>query len=148
MDAETFRIPPHDGNWKAPNIDSVFTEDAEFVWAMPHMHVRGRDMTYRLDFPDGTSKIVLSVPKYDFNWQLGYVLAQPVRVPKGTRLHVEAHYDNSARNRDNPDPSRPVFWGDQSWEEMMSPFFGVVIDMDVDPKKLIQPLNGQLGTAG
>jgi hypothetical protein len=51
----------------------------------PHMHVRGKDMTYRLVYPDGTSETVLSVPRYDFNWQLGYDLARPVHVPKGIR---------------------------------------------------------------
>ena len=52
----------------------------------PHMHVRGKDMTYRLLYPDGKTEIVLNVPKYDFNWQLGYDLAKPVRIPKGTKL--------------------------------------------------------------
>jgi hypothetical protein len=147
-DAEVFRIPPYEPNWQAPYSKSLFTKDAELVWLMPHMHLRGKDMTYRLDYPDGRSEIVLSVPRYDFNWQLGYVLAKPIRVPKGTTLHVEAHYDNSPGNRFNPDPSKTVYWGDQNWEEMMSPFFGVVLDMSIDPKKVIKPVGGTLASGG
>jgi hypothetical protein len=91
------------------------------VWFMPHMHLRGKDMTCRLTYPDGRSEIVLSVPRYDFEWQLAYYVEKPISVPKGTRLHVTAHYDNSANNRFNPNPNRPVWWGDQAWEEMMVP---------------------------
>jgi hypothetical protein len=148
MDAETFRIPANDPNWAAPPVESVFTADAAFVWASPHMHLRGKDMTYTLVFPDGRSQIVLRVPRFDYNWQLGYALAEPIPVPKGTRLRVEAHYDNSRGNRYNPDPDTPVYWGDQNWEEMLSPFFGITLDPQVDPNTVIKPVNGQLGSAG
>jgi hypothetical protein len=142
MDAESFRIPPNDPNWLSPVSETEFLADAELVWMSPHMHLRGKDMTYRLDHPDGRSEVVLNVPRYDFNWQLGYQLKQPVRVRKGAKLHVEAHYDNSRANRHNPDPDRPVYWGDQNWEEMMSPFFALVVDVAVDPKKVIKALTG------
>jgi hypothetical protein len=109
----------------------------------PHMHVRGKDMTYRLVYPDGTSETVLSVPRYDFNWQLGYDLARPVHVPKGTRLVVTAHYDNSVNNKFNPDPTKTVYYGDMTWEEMMFPFFSVVVDKGADPKGLIRIERGR-----
>jgi hypothetical protein len=64
-------------------------------------------------------------------------LEKPIRAPKGTRLQVEAHFDNSANNRFNPNPNREVFWGDQTWEEMMIPFFGVIVDPGADPKKVV-----------
>ena len=107
------------------------------VWFMPHMHLRGKDMTYRLTYPDGRSEIVLSVPRYDFEWQLGYYVEKPITVPKGTTLHVTAHYDNSAGNKFNPNPNRPVWWGDQTWEEMMVPWFGVIVSSEIDPTKVM-----------
>ena len=71
---------------------------------MPHMHVRGKDMTYVAHYPDGRSETLLSVPKYDFNWQHTYELAEPKLLPKGTKLEVIAHFDNSTDNPFNPDP--------------------------------------------
>jgi hypothetical protein len=102
---------------------------------MPHMHLRGKDMTYRLEYPTGEQKIILNVPHYDFNWQLGYYT--DIRVPKGSRMVVDAHFDNSPNNKFNPNPDRPVYYGDQTWEEMMAPFFGIVVDMKIDPKKVV-----------
>ena len=66
------------------------------------------------------------MPHYDFGWQLSYQLAEPKRLPKGTVLHCTAHYDNSERNLNNPDPKATVTWGDQTWEEMMIGFFSTV----------------------
>jgi hypothetical protein len=128
---KVFRIPAGDPNWTSPPVDVVFNVDAELVWMMPHMHARGKDMTYRLTYPDGRSEIVLSVPRYDFNWQLGYDVLQAIRVPKGTKLHVDAHFDNSSANRGNPDPSVDVYGGTQTWEEMMNPWYGVLVDKNV-----------------
>jgi hypothetical protein len=136
-DRNVFRIPAGDSNWKSPPVDGTFNVDAELVWMMPHMHVRGKDMTYSLTYPSGESEIVLSVPKYDFEWQLGYDVAKPIKAPKGTKLHVDAHYDNSANNKFNPDPTKDVFSGTQTWEEMMAPFFGVIVDRRIDPKKVM-----------
>jgi hypothetical protein len=133
-----FAIPPNDGNYKSPDFDLEFLKDVELVEMMPHMHVRGKDMTYHLIYPDGRDEVALSVPKYDFNWQLLYQPAAPIRVPKGTRLHVDAHYDNSSANRSNPNPNRTVFLGRMTWEEMMAPFFGVLIDKDTDPTSIVK----------
>jgi hypothetical protein len=92
----------------------------------PHMHVRGKDMTYIAHYPDGTDETLLSVPKYDFNWQITYLLAEPKTLPKGTRVEVIAHYDNSTANKFNPDPTKDVRWGDQTWEEMMIGFYSTI----------------------
>jgi hypothetical protein len=146
-DRDAFRIPAGDPNWGSPPVDGVFHVDANLVWFLPHMHFRGKDMTYRLTYADGKSEVVLSVPKYDFAWQIGYQAAAPIPVTKGTRLHVDAHYDNSANNAANPDPTRDVFGGTQTWEEMMVPFFGVVVDARVDPRK-VMTLPGQAGIVG
>ena len=134
-DPKLFAIPANDPNWKSPPAEVVFLRDAELVFMMPHMHVRGKDMTYTLEYPDGRKEIVLNVPKYDFNWQLGYETSIPV--PKGTKLHVDAHFDNSANNKFNPNPNKTVYYGEMTWEEMMFPFFGVVVDKDADPAKII-----------
>ncbi len=147
LDRNIFRIPAGDPNWTSPPVDGVFRVDAELVWFMPHMHLRGKDMTYSLTRPSGKSEIVLSVPRYDFAWQTGYDVASPIPVRKGTRIHVEAHYDNSVNNRANPDASRDVYGGTQTWEEMMVPFFGVVVDARVDPRK-VMTLPGQAGSVG
>ncbi len=146
-DRQVFRVPAGDANWQSPPVDGVFDVDAELVWFLPHMHLRGKNMTYRLTYPDGTSEIVLNVPHYDFGWQIGYYAASPIRVTKGTQLHVDAHYDNSANNQANPDPAQDVYGGTQTWEEMMVPFFGVVVDAHVDPRR-VMTLPGQAGALG
>jgi hypothetical protein len=133
-----FAIPPNEANYKSPSFDLTFTADVELVEFMPHMHVRGKSMTYHLVYPDGRDQIVLSVPKYDFNWQLLYQPANRIRVPKGTRMYVEAYYDNSKANRNNPNPEKTVYLGRMTWEEMMAPFFGVLIDSSVDPNSVLK----------
>ena len=144
-DAKSFAIPPNDGNWESPPAEATFLEDAELVWMFPHMHVRGKDMTYRFVYPDGRTETILNVPRYDFNWQLGYDLATPIKVPKGTKLTVTAHFDNSANNKFNPDPNRTVYYGDMTWEEMMFPFFSVVVDKNVNPRTVIRVNRGRAG---
>src|SRR5262249_41020175 len=79
-------------------------------------------------YPSGETATLLSVPKYDFNWQLGYELEKPMVLPKGTRIECTAHFDNSINNPHNPDPTKAVKWGDQTWEEMMIGWFGVSVD--------------------
>jgi hypothetical protein len=98
----------------------TFERDKLLLSFTPHMHYRGKDMTYELVRPDGRREILLSVPRYDFNWQLVYRLREPVLVEKGSLLIVTAHYDNSANNRANPDPKSVVRWGDKTEEEMMT----------------------------
>ncbi len=83
------------------------------------MHVRGKDFKYTITYPDGRQEVILDVPKYDFNWQLNYELSKYMTLPVGTKIDCVAHYDNSTNNRYNPDPTKDVKWGDQTWEEMM-----------------------------
>jgi hypothetical protein len=101
-------------------------QDLDIISFMPHMHLRGRDYTYRAHYPDGRTETLLSVPRYDFGWQVYYYPKKPVRIPKGTRIETIAHYDNSTRNPQNPDPTRPVRFGEQTWEEMMNGFFDYI----------------------
>jgi hypothetical protein len=120
-----FAIPPGAPAHKVA-ANWVLDRDIIGVGMFAHMHVRGKDMTYIAHYPDGTSETLLSVPRYDFNWQLTYELATPKTLPKGTRIEVIAHYDNSSANKFNPDPTKDVRWGDQTWEEMMIGFYSTV----------------------
>jgi len=135
-DPKRFAIPPNTPNWESPPAEVDFLQDAELVYLMPHMHARGKDMTYSLEFPDGRKQVILSVPRYDFNWQLGYNVS--IKVPKGAKLHIDAHFDNSASNRANPDPNKTVYYGSMSWEEMMNPFFGVVVPANANPRSVVR----------
>jgi hypothetical protein len=132
-DRDHFRIPANDSDYAAPPGEAIFSRDVQIFSLMPHMHVRGKSMTFTLTYPDGRSEMVLNVPRYDFNWQLQY--DTDLKVPKGTKLKVEAHYDNSAGNRYNPDPNHDVFYGEQTWEEMESGYvFVLVDDPNFDPR--------------
>ncbi len=86
---------------------------------MPHMHLRGKDFLVEAVHADGRKEVLLSVPRYNFNWQAVYRAEEPIRLAKGSKLVCTAHYDNSAGNPNNPDPTKWVTWGDQTWEEMM-----------------------------
>jgi len=122
-----FAIPPGADNHSV-EAEATFSEDVK-IWSMhPHMHLRGKDMTYTATYPDGRNEILLRVPKYDFGWQTDYWLAKPLTMPKGTKIRVTAHFDNSPANRANPDPKATVRWGDQTWEEMMIGFFTYTVE--------------------
>jgi hypothetical protein len=108
----------------------TFGEPVELVYIQPHMHVRGKDMTVRLVYPNGSSQTVLSVPHYDFHWQIIYYLDKPLPLPQGTRVEVIAHWDNSAANPNNPDPTKTVKYGFQSTDEMLNASMGVIIELD------------------
>jgi hypothetical protein len=136
-----FVIPAGDPNYEVKS-SYTFTEPAHLYSFMPHMHLRGKDFVYRAVFPDGTSKILLSVPNYDFSWQTYYVAKEPVAVPKGTRIECLAHYDNSTNNKFNPDPTKAVRWGDQTWEEMMIGWMSFVYD-NPSPAKPTESKSGQ-----
>jgi hypothetical protein len=120
-----FAIPPGDPHYKV-TAEHHFDEDMELVWFAPHMHLRGSAFRYEAAYPDGRREILLDVPKYDFNWQIRYLLAEPKVLPKGTAMHCTAYFDNSSDNLANPDPTETVRWGDQTWEEMMIGWFGAV----------------------
>lgn len=132
-----FAIPPGAANHR---VDSQFTlqADTRLVGLMPHMHLRGKSFEYFAVYPTGEKERLLTVPRYDFNWQLFYYLKEPRVFPKGTRIECIAHFDNSANNKFNPDPSKEVRWGDQSWEEMMIGWLDVAFPADMNPLKLYQ----------
>jgi hypothetical protein len=112
----------------AVEASMTVTEDVTLWSLLPHTHLRGRSWKYDVTYPDGRNEMVLSVPAYDFNWQTEYWFKSPLKLPKGSKLHAIATYDNSATNPANPDPKANVTWGDQTWEEMM--FTGLTFSVD------------------
>ncbi len=110
------------------NAEMTLTADITLYRLLPHTHLRGKSWQYTAVYPDGRSDVILSVPRYDFNWQTDYVFSQPLKLPKGTKIRAVAHYDNSAANKSNPDSKVDVRWGDQTWEEMMFTAFVYSID--------------------
>ena len=117
--------PPHARNHKVTATREI-KQDQMLLNLTPHMHVRGKSFRYEATFPDGRQEVLLDVPRYDFNWQLTYELAEPMLLPKGTKIVCTAHFDNSEDNPVNPAPDKEIHWGDQSWDEMMIGFFAVV----------------------
>jgi hypothetical protein len=119
------KIPAGESNHR---VDARVTldNDMTILGLFPHMHVRGKSFEYVATYPDGRAETLLSVPNYNFNWQLYYYPEKPIVLPKGTQLNCIAYFDNSPNNRSNPDPSKDVTWGDQSWEEMLAGFIDVV----------------------
>ncbi len=113
-----FVIPPGAANQQVRSA-YAFPKEAMILSFMPHMHLRGKSFQYKVVYPDGHAEIALSVPRYDFNWQSTYRLTNPLRVPAGTRIECTGTFDNSTNNPNNPDPTKEVRWGDQTWEEMM-----------------------------
>ena len=122
-----FRIPAGAENHEATACYTL-SKDIQIINFMPHMHVRGKDMKYEAIYPDGRRETLLSVPRYNFNWQTLYKLKNPISLPKGTRIVVTAHFDNSARNKYNPDPARNVRFGEPTYDEMLVGFLDYITD--------------------
>src|SRR5258706_206320 len=140
-------IPPNDPNYEA-KATYTFREDVTLLDFTPHMHLRGKAFKYVMTYPDGRVEELLNVPKYDFNWQLSYILAEPRQVPGGSKVDVTAWYDNSANNKYNPDPTQNVKWGDQTFQEMMIGFFNYKVPVDrPEPPKVQQPARTGTGNA-
>jgi thiol-disulfide isomerase/thioredoxin/mono/diheme cytochrome c family protein len=116
-----FVIPPGESNHEVKS-KYTFKQDSLLTMMSPHMHVRGKAFKYELVTPDGKRETLLSVPKYDFNWQASYTLATPKDIPAGATIECTAWFDNSTGNPFNPDPKKQVRWGEQTWEEMMIGF--------------------------
>ncbi|MBI3651159.1 MAG: thiol-disulfide isomerase [Acidobacteria bacterium] len=116
-----FQIPPGADHHEVTAC-YTFKQDAHVYGVMPHMHLRGKDMQVTAYYPDGSSEVLINVPDYSFNWQTNYYLKTPKAMPKGTRLEVLAHFDNSTKNKFNPDPTKPVRFGDPTYDEMMIGF--------------------------
>lgn len=136
-----FVIPPGDPNHEG-KAEAVFDQPVQLVYSQPHMHLRGKDMNIRLEYPTGETETLVSVPHFDFGWQLIYYEDKPLNLPKGTKITLDAHWDNSPNNKYNPDPRATVRWGDQTWDEMIFAWVGVVVPPDADEDKVMAVRNG------
>jgi peroxiredoxin/mono/diheme cytochrome c family protein len=123
-------IPPHAEDYKREATMSAYKHDLNVLSFMPHMHLRGKSFSYEAIYPDGKREMLLDVPRFDFNWQTCYELAETKTLPPGTRVHCVAHWDNSKNNLANPNPAAEVSWGNQTFEEMMIGFFDVATPID------------------
>ena len=126
-----FRIEPGNPSFEVTASRKI-SEDTYLSSMMPHMHVRGKSAKFIIKFPDGREEVALSVPNYDFNWQLNYQLEEPIFMPAGSELQAVFTYDNSTNNRHNPDPTAEVRWGDQTWEEMMLGYYRTVDGLEAN----------------
>ncbi len=143
-------IPAGDADAEVVAESTVGVDSAKLTYIQPHMHLRAKDYELRLIYPTGETQILYK-GKWDFDWQLGYELKEPIVVPKGTRILTIVHYDNSPNNKFNPDASKTVFWGPQNWDEMQSSFLGFLVPVDTKvgnmlkasgPSLLPRPKNG------
>lgn len=124
------KIPPKDANYKVSAMQPEDLPECELLSMSPHMHVRGKSFRYSALYPDGRKEILIDVPNYDFNWQTEYRLKDKMKIPAGTRIFCEASFDNSEKNLNNPDPNAWVYWGDQTYEEMMIGYFHISVPID------------------
>ncbi|MCA8986022.1 MAG: redoxin domain-containing protein [Planctomycetaceae bacterium] len=122
-----FEIPPQADNHEVTARSPRAQADVQLLTMMPHMHLRGKSFKYQVELPGKEPETILSIPRYDFNWQTSYRLIEPMLLPAGARMYCTAHFDNSSGNAYNPDPSQSVKWGDQTWEEMMIGYFDIAI---------------------
>jgi peroxiredoxin len=126
----TFTIPAGVPDHRVEANSIHAPRNSKLLSLMPHMHARGATFQFEAVFPNGTTETLLSVPKYDFNWQTSYQLVKPRALPRGTYLHCVAHFDNSVQNLANPDPTREVGYGIQARDEMMVGYFDVAVRRD------------------
>jgi hypothetical protein len=131
-------IPPHEPNYVV-DATGPLPRDALLLSMFPHMHMRGKSFRYELvgPGPEPKREVLLDVPQYDFNWQNYYILAEPKPIPAGSQLHCTARFDNSSDNLANPDPTKTVRWGPQTWEEMMIGWYDVGIPVAQAPSRSV-----------
>jgi hypothetical protein len=139
-----FRIEPQKDNQQFESRVVTAPIDLQLLSLSPHMHLRGKAFRYELTLPDGTHETLLDVPHYDFNWQTAYRLPEPRTIPQGAKLQAFATYDNSPNNVANPDPSKTVTWGDQSWDEMLLGYFDIAVPKNSDntARKVVDAVAG------
>jgi len=127
---DALNIPPGNADYRV-DASGTIGQAVKLVAIRAHMHLRGKSMELRAVFPSGETEILLSVPKYDFNWQPYYYLETPKVLPRGTRIEATSHFDNSPNNPFNPDPTATVTWGPQSWDEMMIGWLDIAVERKI-----------------
>jgi peroxiredoxin len=135
-----FKLEPHQDDQVVTARTRSTPRDIKMLTMSPHMHLRGKSFRFELKKADGSMETLLDVPHYDFNWQTSYELAEPLTLPAGSQIVCTASFDNSEDNLNNPDPSKRVKWGNQSWDEMMIGYFDIVVPRTDKPVgKIIGP---------
>lgn len=138
---QEFEIPPQADNHPVQAAVRWFPKQAHLLAIVPHMHVRGKSFQ-AISRTGDQSRVLLEVPRYDFNWQHVYEFSEPMPLSQIDKLEFTARYDNSAKNPANPDPSQAVTWGDQTWEEMAIAFFEIAVPLQA-PEEAEPPRNKQ-----
>lgn len=139
IDDNKFAIPPQ-ARAHAVNSFAKMETDSTLIAMFSHMHLRGRDMSFIAHYPDGSKETLMSLPNYNFNWQLAYHVEPGKKtLPEGTKVEVLSHFDNSAFNPYNPDPNKVIEEGPQTVDEMMQGFMfytrnNETVNMKIDPK--------------
>jgi len=136
---DRFAIAPGDPNYRVDGRPARMPNQATLLSFFPHMHLRGKAFEYKIKMPGQEAETLLSVPKYDFNWQLTYRLEKPLVLPAGAQIESSAWFDNSPNNPFNPDPKDTVRFGEQSYEEMMIGFFDIAFDAKIDRRDFFRP---------
>ncbi len=139
-DRKDLQIPPGDPNYSLTST-STFNANSLIRFFHVHMHLRGKSYAFRFTYPDGRVETVFEVLSYDFSWQRSYILTEPMRVAKGTKVEFNGVYDNSAKNRFNPDPAQAVRWGEKTTDEMMQ---GRIFYESLDENLNIQVKKGRV----
>ena len=139
------RIPPRAADYQAV-AQHRFDQDYILFALLPHMHLRGKSFRFEATYPDGRREVLLDVPRYEFDWQNAYILAEPKPMPEGTIMRCTGHFDNSAENPNNPDPTRTVTFGEQTNDEMLIGYMDVALDyqdLSVGPPKITARADGK-----
>ena len=126
-------IPPYMADFTVTS-ELKITQDITINGFYPHMHVRGKSAEYRVVYPDGKEQLLFDVPRYRFDWQERYVLAEPLKIPVGSLLKYKGVFDNSAENPLNPNPDKEVYWSEQSWDEMSLGWIEYTLDKQRLPR--------------
>jgi len=143
-----FVIPPGADKYVVTATSRPIRRQVTLLSLSPHMHLRGKAFRYEIVLPTGEREVLLDVPAYDFNWQTRYVLAEPRRLPIGSVIHCRAVFDNSVANLANPDSTKSVHWGDQSWDEMMLGYFDLIMPRDDKRTAVTKPVRTGLDIVG
>jgi len=130
-----FQVLPQTDNQKVTATWNVKTDLSVYA-LMPHMHYRGKAMKFEVTYPDGRTQILLDVPDYNFSWQTSYDPKTPIPIPAGSKIVVSGYFDNSAKNKANPDPAKSVRYGEPTYDEMMVGFVDYVAEKPKNPLKL------------
>lgn len=142
-DRKDLAIPPGDANYSLSS-KAAFATDGLIRFFHVHMHLRGKSYAFRFTYPDGRSETLFDVPNYDFNWQRSYILKEPIQVPKGTQVEFIGTYDNSTKNKYNPDATQTVHWGEFTNDEMMQ---GRIFWESVDEQLNLKVKKGRVVTS-